>query len=42
MTKITVKLDRMMCRMREVHVNDAVHKAFAVKKGLWIGRSKRV
>ena len=32
MTKITVKVDGMMCGMCESHVNDAVRKAFAVKK----------
>lgn len=32
MTKITVKVDGMMCGMCESHVNDAVRKAFQVKK----------
>ncbi len=32
MTKITVKVDGMMCGMCESHVNDAVRKAFTVKK----------
>ncbi len=32
MTKITVKVDGMMCGMCESHVNDAVRKAFPVKK----------
>lgn len=32
MTKITVKVDGMMCGMCESHVNDAVGKAFPVKK----------
>lgn len=32
MTKITVKVDGMMCGMCEAHVNDAVRKAFPVKK----------
>ncbi len=30
--KITVKVDGMMCGMCESHVNDAVRKAFSVKK----------
>ncbi len=32
MQKITVKIDGMMCGMCESHVNDAVRKAFPVKK----------
>ena len=32
MLKITVKVDGMMCGMCEAHVNDAVRKAFSVKK----------
>ena len=32
MLKITVQVDGMMCGMCESHVNDAVRKAFAVKK----------
>lgn len=32
MTKITVKVEGMMCGMCESHVNDAVRKAFPVKK----------
>ena len=32
MTKITLKIDGMMCGMCESHVNDAVRKAFQVKK----------
>lgn len=32
MLKITVKVDGMMCGMCESHVNDAVRKAFKVKK----------
>ena len=32
MKKITVKIDGMMCGMCESHVNDAVRKAFSVKK----------
>ena len=32
MQKITVKIDGMMCGMCEAHVNDAVRKAFPVKK----------
>ena len=32
MTKMTVKVDGMMCGMCESHVNDAVRKAFPVKK----------
>ncbi len=32
MLKITVKVDGMMCGMCESHVNDAVRRAFSVKK----------
>lgn len=32
MNKITVKIDGMMCGMCESHVNDAIRKAFLVKK----------
>jgi copper chaperone CopZ len=32
MNKITVKIDGMMCGMCENHVNEAVRKAFSVKK----------
>lgn len=32
MIKITVRVDGMMCGMCESHVNDAVRKAFPVKK----------
>lgn len=32
MLKITLKIDGMMCAMCESHVNDAVRKAFPVKK----------
>jgi len=32
MLKITVKVDGMMCGMCESHVNDAIRKAFPVKK----------
>ena len=32
MIKITLKIDGMMCGMCESHVNDAVRKAFQVKK----------
>ena len=32
MLKITVQVDGMMCGMCERHVNDAVRKAFTVKK----------
>ena len=32
MLKITVQVDGMMCGMCESHVNDAVRKAFPVKK----------
>ena len=32
MLKITLKIDEMMCGMCESHVNDAVRKAFPVKK----------
>lgn len=32
MMKITLRIDGMMCGMCESHVNDAVRKAFPVKK----------
>lgn len=32
MLKITVQVDGMMCGMCESHVNDAIRKAFTVKK----------
>jgi len=32
MTKITVKVDGMICGMCESHINDAVRKVFPVKK----------
>ena len=32
MYQITVKVDGMMCTMCEAHVNEAVRKAFPVKK----------
>ena len=32
MLKISIKVDGMMCGMCESHVNDAVRKAFPVKK----------
>ena len=32
MLKITVKVDGMMCGMCESHINDAIRKAFKVKK----------
>ncbi len=32
MTKITVKVDGMMCGMCESHVNDAVRRTFPIKK----------
>ena len=32
MTKTTLKIDGMMCGMCESHVNDAIRKAFNVKK----------
>lgn len=32
MYKITVNVDGMMCGMCETHVNDAIRKAFPVKK----------
>ena len=32
MIKTTLKIDGMMCGMCESHVNDAVRKAFPVKK----------
>ena len=32
MKKITLKIDGMMCGMCESHINDAVRRAFPVKK----------
>ncbi len=32
MLKITLEIDGMMCGMCESHINDAVRRAFAVKK----------
>ncbi|MGN0521057.1 MAG: heavy-metal-associated domain-containing protein [Eubacterium sp.] len=32
MTKITLKIDGMACEMCEAHINDAVRKAFKIKK----------
>ena len=32
MTKTVLKIDGMMCGMCESHVNDAIRKAFPVKK----------
>ncbi len=32
MTKITMKIDGMMCGMCETHVNDIIRKAFTIKK----------
>lgn len=32
MMKMTLKIDGMMCGMCESHVNDAVRRAFSVKK----------
>ena len=32
MNKITLKIDGMMCGMCEAHVNDAIRRAFPVKK----------
>ena len=32
MVKITLAIDGMACSMCEAHVNDAIRKAFAVKK----------
>lgn len=32
MQKITLKINGMMCGMCEAHVNDAIRRAFAVKK----------
>ncbi len=32
MIKLTVKIDGMACGMCEAHVNDAIRKAFPVKK----------
>ena len=35
MWKYTIQVNGMMCGMCESHVNDAVRKAFPVKKRLW-------
>ncbi len=32
MLKITLKIDGMMCGMCESHINDAIRRAFSVKK----------
>ena len=32
MTQTTIKIDGMMCGMCESHVNDAISRAFKVKK----------
>ena len=32
MIKTTVKIDGMACSMCEAHINDAIRKAFPVKK----------
>ena len=32
MNKITIKIDGMMCGMCESHINDAIRRAFPVKK----------
>ena len=40
MWKYTIQVDGMMCGMCESHVNDAVRKAFPVKK-VTSSRSKR-
>ena len=32
MTKTTLKIDGMMCNICEAHMNDAIRKAFEVKK----------
>ena len=32
MTQTTIKIDGMMCGMCESHVNDAIRRAFNVKK----------
>lgn len=32
MTKITASIDGMMCGMCETHINDAIRRAFPVKK----------
>ena len=32
MNKITVKIDGMMCGMCESHINDAVRRAFPVRR----------
>ena len=43
MTKTTLKIDGMMCGMCESHMNDAIRKAFNVKKGdkLFVDKKKR-
>ena len=38
MTQITIKIDGMMCGMCESHVNDAVRRAFPVKKVTLLAR----
>ena len=40
MWKYTIQVDGMMCGMCESHVNDAVRKAFPVKK-VTLSRSKK-
>lgn len=40
MWKYTIQVDGMMCGMCEIHVNDAVRKAFPVKK-VTSSRSKK-
>ena len=42
MWKYTIQVDGMMCGMCESHVNDAVRKAFPVKKSLHLGVKKRL
>ena len=41
MNKITVKIDGMMCGMCESHVNDAIRRAFPVKKGHIVSCQRR-
>ena len=41
MWKYTIEVTGMMCGMCESHVNDAVRKAFPVKKGHLVPKQKR-
>ena len=40
MWKYTVEVNGMMCGMCEAHVNDAIRKAFPVKKGEFFPQQK--